>query len=80
MRAGSAAETASTCSVSMPIFILCFEFLISAACYCESRDTTRPSSKTVAFETAYAVFDAQTGNLLMSGTLQAAKQTAGQPR
>jgi hypothetical protein len=42
---------------------------------------TGPSgSKTAAFETAYAVFDAQTGNLLMSGTLNAAKPTTGRPQ
>ncbi len=33
-----------------------------------------PGSKPVAFDRAYAVFDAATGNLLMSGTLEKAKR------
>ncbi|MGA2419029.1 MAG: hypothetical protein ABSG69_03020 [Candidatus Acidiferrum sp.] len=35
--------------------------------------TTPPPSRTVAFDTAYALFDAATGNLLMSGTLTKSK-------
>jgi hypothetical protein len=42
--------------------------------------TGPPGSKTAAFESAYAVFDAQTGNLLMSGTLNASKQAPGRPQ
>jgi hypothetical protein len=36
--------------------------------------TGPPSSKPVQFERAYTLFDAGTGNLLMSGTLNASKQ------
>jgi hypothetical protein len=36
--------------------------------------TGPPPGKPVAFERAYALFDAGTGNLLMSGTLDSAKQ------
>jgi hypothetical protein len=39
--------------------------------------TGPPKSRPVAFDRAYALFDAATGNLLMSGTLEKAKQQPG---
>jgi hypothetical protein len=36
------------------------------------------AKKPIAFDSAYALFDAKTGNLLMSGTLDVAKQPSGE--